>query len=488
MKNNTHAVLVLGMHRSGTSATTGALALRGLWPGNNLMQATAGNPKGHWEHMGVYAIHEQLLAALGRSWDDLRPLPEGWTQQKFTATARDQLRELITTELMTHPVWIAKDPRLCRLLPLWLPLLEELGIATSTVLVVRDPREVAQSLLARNQWPLALSRELWWQHISEAIQGSHGLPRHVLTYPRLLANPAGEIEAAVKALRMPLPTATPEMSAQLRKFISAQIRHHEAEAHIAPEWKAAVSLYRQLSAQPVPWDKINATLEANVLTKRPLAEAVGEYARLYTDQRRTLAATRNNLNKITKELEQSRQQTDTARGELDQARHQIDGTRQALDQSRQQLDVTREELDTARQQAHATQQERDQFRHQLDSARQQLEHSQQQYSATQQQLERSQLQFANTHKELERSQNQLETTRKELDTSNLQLNSTHSELQHTRTELDTARGELDQARHQIDGTRQALDQSRSELQQLLSSRSWRLTRPLRWLSRKLHRG
>jgi len=183
--HTSHAVLVLGMHRSGTSAATGALVLRGAWPGEDLMPATPENPKGYWENMGIVTIHEQLLTALGHAWDDLRPLPDGWLHQEAATIARNQLRTLITTELMQHPTWAVKDPRLCRLLPLWQPLLEELGIAASALIVVRDPREVAASLLARDQWPLELSRALWWQHLSDAIEGSHTLPRHVLSYPRL---------------------------------------------------------------------------------------------------------------------------------------------------------------------------------------------------------------------------------------------------------------------------------------------------------------
>src|SRR4051794_27736950 len=72
------AVLVLGMHRSGTSAMAGALALCGFATGSDLMPAAADNPKGFWEHAGVVAIHERLLRALDRPWHDPRPLPDDW--------------------------------------------------------------------------------------------------------------------------------------------------------------------------------------------------------------------------------------------------------------------------------------------------------------------------------------------------------------------------------------------------------------------------
>ena len=77
------AILVLGMHRSGTSAITRVLNLLGVELGAHLMPAAAGNNEGgFWEHMRVVEIHEALLHALGRSWHDLRPLPSEWMRSE----------------------------------------------------------------------------------------------------------------------------------------------------------------------------------------------------------------------------------------------------------------------------------------------------------------------------------------------------------------------------------------------------------------------
>ena len=81
------ALLVLGMHRSGTSVAAGALRLAGVDLGTDLMAPAPDNPKGFWEHSGVVAIHEQLLAALGRAWNDPRPLPGGWLGSAAAAAA-----------------------------------------------------------------------------------------------------------------------------------------------------------------------------------------------------------------------------------------------------------------------------------------------------------------------------------------------------------------------------------------------------------------
>ena len=65
-------LFVLGMHRSGTSAMTGALQLVGAHPGDDLMPPSPDeNPLGYFEDRGIVAIHDAVLAAAGRSWSDI---------------------------------------------------------------------------------------------------------------------------------------------------------------------------------------------------------------------------------------------------------------------------------------------------------------------------------------------------------------------------------------------------------------------------------
>ena len=70
------SIIVLGMHRSGTSALTGVLSYLGADPGPSLIPGIEGiNPKGFWEHSEIVKVHNNLLTALGSSWDDERALP-----------------------------------------------------------------------------------------------------------------------------------------------------------------------------------------------------------------------------------------------------------------------------------------------------------------------------------------------------------------------------------------------------------------------------
>src|SRR5579862_2834876 len=89
------AIVVLGMHRSGTSALAGMLHGLGVALGPRLMAATADNPRGYWEHIDVVAVHHQLLAALGGAWNDFRPLPAGFAGSEAAVEAREKLAAIL---------------------------------------------------------------------------------------------------------------------------------------------------------------------------------------------------------------------------------------------------------------------------------------------------------------------------------------------------------------------------------------------------------
>ena len=69
------AIIVLGMHRTGTSALTRVLNLLGAELGSDLLAAQPDNETGIWEHRPIMEIHERILGALDSDWHDVRPLP-----------------------------------------------------------------------------------------------------------------------------------------------------------------------------------------------------------------------------------------------------------------------------------------------------------------------------------------------------------------------------------------------------------------------------
>jgi GT2 family glycosyltransferase len=268
------AVIVLGMHRSGTSAVTGALRLRGLSLGDDLMQPAPDNPNGFWEHAGVVAVHERVLHALGRSWNDPRPLPADWLASEAVREAQRDLVSLLRDEFGDVALWAVKDPRLCRLLPMWRAVFEALGVRVHALFVARDPAEVAASLRARNDWPEGLSRLLWMQHTAEAEAATRDLPRAVLSYDALLQSPLQALDAALRDAQVDLPAATPEQRDAVAAFVMRDQRHHRAAA---TGDDLAHAMYRAL-AGPAPWRDIPAIAARLDADPQPWRDALAGYA------------------------------------------------------------------------------------------------------------------------------------------------------------------------------------------------------------------
>src|SRR6476469_5580712 len=144
------AVVILGMHRSGTSALGGVLQLLGVNFGQRLAPPASDNEKGYWEHPEIVALHENLLRSLGSHWDDDKPLPSDWVERKITRAVRSGLTAILERDFADSALFGLKDPRMCRLMPLWFPIFEAARIEPHFVVMVRHPWEVAESLLKRN--------------------------------------------------------------------------------------------------------------------------------------------------------------------------------------------------------------------------------------------------------------------------------------------------------------------------------------------------
>ena len=145
-------VIVLGMHRSGTSVVSRLLNLLGLSPGPDadLVPPSDSNPAGHWENASLNLVNQRLLAALGGHASAPPPLAEGWEAAPELERLRREAAALAGSVLAAEQ-WAWKDPRTCLTLPFWLRVLD---VPVAAVLVRRHPLEVARSLEARDGRPL----------------------------------------------------------------------------------------------------------------------------------------------------------------------------------------------------------------------------------------------------------------------------------------------------------------------------------------------
>jgi hypothetical protein len=192
-------VLVLGMHRSGTSALAGALEAMGfdVGPDDDVMPADAGNPEGYFELLSIVRANDDLLAHFGGRWDSPPEFAPGWSEDDTATEFVDATRAALS-ELFESDHFLLKDPRISILLPLWRRITNDKGCA---VVIVRDPLEVAASLTRRNGLPTLTGLALWAHYNRTMLRDLHGARVHVCNYADLVENPDGVLTDVAASLR-----------------------------------------------------------------------------------------------------------------------------------------------------------------------------------------------------------------------------------------------------------------------------------------------
>ena len=222
------AVVILGMHRSGTSALCGALELMGVDFSKHLMPANDANIKGYWEHEEIVRLHDDLLASLGSRWDDDKPLPSDWVKRKTTRDFRSLLIGILKRDFAHSSLFGIKDPRMCRLMPLWFPIFQTMHVEPHFVLVVRHPWEVAESLAKRDGIEHPKSYLLWLEHVAQTESATRGHKRSFVRYEEMVANPVPILGELGKQLGVNL-RAPSQVRTSLRNFIDPSLRHHQLD-------------------------------------------------------------------------------------------------------------------------------------------------------------------------------------------------------------------------------------------------------------------
>lgn len=164
------AIVVLGMHRSGTSLIAEMVKQWGAFIGldEELIPAAPSNARGHWELAALVDFNDRLLARCNAS---------SWCppSDESTATLRKLARDsqyragahsLIAKMQTQDKPWVWKDPRLCVLLPFW----KEIWSNARYIIAVRHPIEVAISLRKRDGFSISSGLLLWQRYLSQLVQ------------------------------------------------------------------------------------------------------------------------------------------------------------------------------------------------------------------------------------------------------------------------------------------------------------------------------
>jgi hypothetical protein len=220
------------MHRSGTSTIARAINLMGVYLGepSKMMPATEDNAEGYWEHMDIYSLQNRLMARLERSWDTARPLPARWLESEAVRPFRAELADIVATDFGHHSLWGWKEPQTCLLLPLWREELNKTGTQLSCLFVVRNPVDVANSLLRRDGIPFEEGVGIWLHHCLTAMRDAAGIPVVFSSYDRWLAAWEPEMRRCAAALQLDWPKNEQGHREAMNAFIKPNLRHNQSSA------------------------------------------------------------------------------------------------------------------------------------------------------------------------------------------------------------------------------------------------------------------
>lgn len=276
------AVLVLGMHRSGTSAVAAGIEQLGVVMGSSLLHGDEWNPKGYFEEKKIVEFNNRLLDLCGLRWDsNVVPSEQHaqvWAQEQSTGV------QLLLELFSGTQVWGFKDPRMCLLGSFWKPVFASQGVSPRLLFVLRDPAEVANSLARRDGIAVKRTAWLWFAHLLGSLEY---IEEHsdlcLIDFAALLRDPAMVLGKLASWLDLHPDEQT--ISAFASEFISPDLSHGSAASDLVlpPLVVRAFKYWRNVAASgedvkaalgASEWQQIRDTYEDEV---RPYLASVMQF-------------------------------------------------------------------------------------------------------------------------------------------------------------------------------------------------------------------
>ncbi|MBS0319300.1 MAG: hypothetical protein JSR18_02055 [Proteobacteria bacterium] len=234
------AIVVLGMHRSGTSALARTANLLGAALPRHLVPPGPGNELGHWESAEALAVDEQLLAAAGSSTHALAGPDDAWFATAAAQAFVPSMKAILAAEFGAAPLFVLKEPRMALAFPLWRRALAEAGVHCVAIIAVRNPLAVARSLAERqvaaqpeSAWPCDRGGLLWLRYTLAAEAHTRGMPRVFCDYADVVADWRAETARISRELQIAWPNATAASARDVDGFLSVERCHQRATTPLA---------------------------------------------------------------------------------------------------------------------------------------------------------------------------------------------------------------------------------------------------------------
>lgn len=222
--NNKRLIVVLGMHRSGTSVITRGLQVLGVGLGDRLMPPVEGNnDKGFFEDIDINSLNIEMLQILGSDWHYLSPIEASDVEEMRKKGYILRAVELLRRKIGNATIFGFKDPRVAKLLLFWKEVFAHCQFDVGYVLALRHPLSVVKSLAKRDGLDSEKSYMLWLEHVLTSISNTEGHKRVLVDYDRLMHAPERELERIAE--RLALEIDPKELQSYKSEFLEEGLRH-----------------------------------------------------------------------------------------------------------------------------------------------------------------------------------------------------------------------------------------------------------------------
>jgi hypothetical protein len=252
-------IIVLGMHRGGTSLVANLLHSWGAYSGDedNLLRADIHNQQGYWEYIPLIEFNQEILKNISADWS----LPPDEVGQKMLDSMysvpayRWKAQQLIDAMQKRNIHWMWKDPRLALLLPFW----KRVWGDVLYVIVVRCPFETALSLKKRNHLPISASLLLWQLYMLAILRNTETSATKIfIRYDNLISRPREYCRYLSSSLEQfcEMPGDRDGVIEEMAKVINPALWHNQNDSHFddlsqaTPEQKSLYSFLLEKSENP----------------------------------------------------------------------------------------------------------------------------------------------------------------------------------------------------------------------------------------------
>ena len=225
------AILVAGMHRSGTSFVTRLLSFVGCdLPATLMRPHPDNNEAGFWESQPIADLNDEALASAGSAWNDWRAFDSDWYGSPVAGQFRERAQAVLREQFGDSRLFVLKDSRICRLMPFWIEAIRAIGAEPLIISPIRNPLDVAASLQARDEIDPSTGYLIWLRHVLDAEKASRSLGRAYVRYEILLS----EVHATMDMLGDTLDISWPRrisVDAQMKidEFVLPALQHHRTD-------------------------------------------------------------------------------------------------------------------------------------------------------------------------------------------------------------------------------------------------------------------